>query len=115
MSDNHTDHDTTNVEDTANEGDVTDFASVLMQLTKGSVQREASLALAEVVAGAIETGKKTGHVTVKLAVEPRESGSVAIVGTVTKKVAEAPAASLFFADGEGHLSRDNASMYYANH
>lgn len=112
MSDNTSSEATTSSTDAAE--DVTDFASVLMQVTKGAVQREASLALAEVVAGAIETGKKGGHVTVKLAVEARESGAVAVVGTVTKKVPEDPAASLFFADGEGHLSRDNSSMYYAN-
>ena len=94
--------------------EVTDLASILMQLAKGSIQREASLALAEVVAAAEETKKKGGHVTVKLAVESLDSGAVSIVGTVTKKVPEDPAASLFFSDGEGHLSRDNSSMFYAN-
>lgn len=104
-----------NTETTDTTTDVTDFAAVLMQHAKGTVQREASLALAEVVAAAIDTKKKGGYVTVKLGVEALDSGAIQLVGTVTKKVPEDPANSLWFADGEGHLSRDNNAMFYANH
>lgn len=108
MSDN-----TTNEAEQAAES-VTDFASVLMQHAKGSVQLEASRALADVVAAALSTEKK-GFVTVKFEVDPMDSGTVRLKGQVTKKVPEDPAASIWFADGEGHISRDNAGLFFANH
>lgn len=91
--------------------EVTDFAVVLTQHAKGSTLREASRALAEVVDAAIATSKK-GSVTVKFAVDPiADGGAVKLRGTVTKTVPEDPAASVWFADGEGHISRDNTGLY----
>ncbi|SIJ00893.1 Uncharacterised protein [Mycobacteroides abscessus subsp. abscessus] len=58
------------------------------------------------------TGKKTGTVTIKIKVEPLESGAVSLVPDVTSNPAKDPAGTIFFADGEGGLSRDNASMHY---
>ncbi len=90
--------------------DVTDFAVVLTQHAKGSAARNASLALAEVVEAALATEKK-GSVTVKLTVDPvADGGAVKLRATVTKSVPEDPAASVWFADGEGHISRDNLGM-----
>ncbi|UQE73860.1 hypothetical protein MYK68_14085 [Gordonia sp. PP30] len=91
--------------------EVTDFAVVLTQHAKGSTLREASRALAEVVDGAIATNKK-GHVTIKLSIEPvADGGAVKLRGTVTKSVPEDPTASVWFADGDGHISRDNTGLY----
>lgn len=93
---------------------VTDFAQILLQHNRGATHAEVSRALAEVVAAALETGKK-GYVTSKVEVEPLESGTVRLRLTTVKKVPEDPAASIWFADGEGQLSRDNAGMFYAGH
>lgn len=109
MSTNNTEQDVE--QSTADQ--VTDFIAILEQHAKGSVQLEASRALADVVAGALDTEKK-GYVSVKVEVEPMDSGTVRLKATVTKKVPEDPAASIWFADGEGQLSRDNAGLYYGN-
>jgi len=93
-------------------GDVTDFIVVLTQLDKGRPQVECSKALHEVVDAAMATGKKGGSVTLKITVEPLESGAVHLVADVTSKPVKDPAGTIFFADGEGHLSRDNAGMFY---
>ena len=92
----------------------TDFGTVLLQHNKGATHAEVSRALAEVVGAALDTGKK-GYVTVKAEVEPLQSGTVRLRLTTAKKVPEDPAASIWFADGEGTLSRDNAGMFYAGH
>ena len=94
-------------------GDVTDFVVVLTQLDKGRVQVEASKALHECVEAAILHDKKGGNVTIKIAVNPLESGAVQLVADVTSKPVKDPAGTVFFADGEGHLSRDNAGLFYA--
>ena len=94
-------------------GDVTDFVVVLTQLDKGRVQVEAPKALHECVEAAILHDKKGGNVTIKIAVNPLESGAVQLVADVTSKPVKDPAGTVFFADGEGHLSRDNAGLFYA--
>lgn len=94
-------------------GDATEFVVVLTQLDKGRVQAEATAALQEVVSAALLHEKKGGTVTLKLTVNPLESGAVQIVADVTSKPAKDPAGTIFFADGEGTLSRDNAGMFYS--
>jgi len=94
-------------------GDVTDFVVVLTQLDKGRVQLDASTALHEVVNAALLHEKKGGTVTLKLTVNPLESGAVQIVADVTGKPVKDPAGTIFFADGEGTLSRDNAGLFYS--
>ncbi|WP_458317143.1 hypothetical protein [Mycolicibacterium brisbanense] len=93
-------------------GDVTDFIVVLMQHDKGRAQHEASKGLAECVDAALATGKKGGKVTVEMGVEPLESGAVKLEVTVKSAPKKEPAGSIWFTDGEGHLSRDNAGMFY---
>lgn len=93
-------------------GDVTDFVVVMTQLDKGRVQVEASRALHECVEAALLHDKKGGTVTIKIAVNPLESGAVSLVADVTSKPVKDPAGTIFFADGEGHLSRDNAGLFY---
>lgn len=95
-------------------GDVTDYIVVLTQLNKGRTQVEATKALHECVEAALATGKKGGTVTLKIKVEPLESGAVSLIPDVTSNPAKDPAGTIFFADGEGNLSRDNASMFYGN-
>ncbi len=94
-------------------GDVTDFVVVLAQLDKGRVQVEASKALHECVEAAMLHGKKGGNITLKITVNPLESGAVQLVADVTSKPAKYPAGTVFFSDGDGHLSRDNAGLFYA--
>ncbi|MDO3168236.1 hypothetical protein P5V90_14805 [Mycobacteroides abscessus subsp. abscessus] len=93
-------------------GDITDFIVVLTQLDKGRPQVEASKALHECVDAAMATGKKGGSVTLKITVEPLESGAVRLVADVASKPVKDPAGTIFFADGEGQLSRDNSAMFY---
>lgn len=94
-------------------GDVTDFVVVLAGHDKGRTQVELSKALAECVEAAFSTGKKDGTVTLKVKVEPQESGVVRLVMDVVSKPSKEPAGSIYYADGEGHLSRDNAGLFYA--
>ncbi|URP21200.1 hypothetical protein SEA_FRANCOIS_48 [Gordonia phage Francois] len=98
--------------DTDIDGSVTDFASILLQHNKGREHLDASKALNDVVQAALATGKKGGYVTVKVAAEPIDSGAVRLSTTVTSKPAVDPAASIWFTDGDGNLSRDNAGMFY---
>lgn len=93
-------------------GDVTEFVVVLTQLDKGRVQTECSRALHEVVDAALLHEKKGGSVTLKLKVNPLDSGAVQIIADVTSNPVKDPAGTIFFADGDGTLSRDNAGMFY---
>lgn len=95
-------------------GDVTEFLVVLTQLNKGRTQVELTKALHEVVEAALATEKKGGSVTLKIKVEPLESGAVSLIPDVSCSPAKDPAGTIFFADGEGTLSRDNAGMFYGN-
>lgn len=95
-------------------GDVTEFVSVFVQLDKGRVQLEATNALHEVVAAALATEKKGGTVSIKIKVDPMESGAVALTTTITANPVKDPRGTIFFTDGEGSLSRDNSAMFYGN-
>lgn len=95
-------------------GDITEFIVVLTQLNKGRTQAELTKALHEVVEAALATEKKGGSVTLKIKVEPLESGAVSLIPDVSCSPAKDPAGTIFFADGEGTLSRDNNGMFYGN-
>lgn len=118
MADNQQDPNQTEIPTSASSemqpGDVTDFLVVLAQLDKGRVQLEATKGLAECVEAAMLHEKKGGSVTLKITVNPLESGAVQLVADVTSKPAKDPAGTIFFADGEGHLSRDNSGMFYGS-
>lgn len=96
-------------------GEVTDFVVVLAGHDKGRAQLKASKLLAECVEAAHVTGKKGGTVTVKATVTALESGAVGIEFDVAGKPIEESVKSIWFDDGDGHLSRDNAGMFYGNH
>ncbi len=96
-------------------GEVTDFIVVLAAHDKGRAQAKASKLLAECVEAAHVTGKKGGTVTIKATVSALESGAVGIEFDVQGKPVEESVKSIWFDDGEGHLSRDNAGMFYNNH
>lgn len=104
------DQDTDTTEDTI-EGSVTDFAIVLAQHDKGRTLIEASKGLAECVEAALATNKKGGTVTVQVKVEPLASGSVRLAFTVDSKPVKTPVESIWFADGRGHLSQNNAGFF----
>lgn len=95
-------------------GDVTDFIVALAQLDKGRVQKEATDALHEVVAAALLHEKKGGTVTLKLTVNPLDSGAIQVIADVNGKPVKDPAGTIFFADGNGNLSRDNAGLFYGS-
>ena len=113
MSDNATENTKRGEQTELVPGDITEFVSVFIQLNKGRIQVEATKALHEVVEAALATGKKGGSVNIKIKVEPLESGAVALIPDVSSNPAKDPAGTIFFADGEGNLSRDNASMFYS--
>lgn len=94
-------------------GDVTDFIVVLATHDKGRAHAEASKALAECVDAALNTGKKGGQVKLTVKVDPMESGAVRLILDVTSSPVKDPAGSIWFTDGEGHLSRDNTGLFYA--
>lgn len=96
-------------------GAVTDFIVVLAAHDKGRAQAKASKLLAECVEAAHVTGKKGGTVTIKATVTALDSGAVGIEFDVQGKPVEESVKSIWFDDGEGHLSRDNAGMFYGNH
>ncbi|MCX8559809.1 hypothetical protein OS122_02705 [Mycolicibacterium mucogenicum] len=93
-------------------GDITEFIVVLTQLNKGRTQAELTKALHEVVEAALATEKKGGSVTLKIKVEPLESGAVSLIPDVSCSPAKDPAGTVFFTDGDGTLSRDNVGMFY---
>lgn len=104
--------DDTTIEQT--EESVTDFSSVLMQHNKGREHLEASRGLNDIVQAALATGKKGGNVTIKVTAEPLDSGAVRLSMTVTTKPATDPLGSIWFTNGEGQLSRDNAGLFYGS-
>ncbi len=113
MSDNNeTPAETTETGTEMQPGDVTEFVIALTQLDKGKVQLECTKALHEVVEAALLHEKKGGTMSLTLKVNPLDSGAVQIIADVKSNPVKDPAGTIFFADGEGNLSRDNAGMFY---
>ena len=112
MSDNETEKAGEKSSTEISPGDITDFIVVLTAHDKGRAQLKASKLLAQCVEAAHVTGKKGGTVTVKATVTALESGAVGIEIDVDGKPVEESVKSIWFDDGEGHLSRDNAGMFY---
>lgn len=110
MSNNETEEDKARTE--VGPGEVTDFIVVLAAHDKGRAQLKASKLLAQCVEAAHVTGKKGGTITVKATVTALESGAVGIEIDVDGKPVEESVKSIWFDDGEGRLSRDNAGMFY---
>lgn len=85
------------------------FLASLQRHRAGQVLDEASVKLAEVVAGVMATGKP-GSLTVKLVVKAASRGQGAVVMTdqVSAKVPQLQSVdSFWFADGAGNLCKDD--------
>lgn len=86
------------------------FSLFLREQRRGLLHAELSDALADVVAGVMKHGK-TGKLTITLTVKPEGDEAVTIADTYAARVPTPPAkASIFFADEDGHLSRQRLNQ-----
>jgi hypothetical protein len=87
------------------------FADVLATLNKGRTHTELSEKLQQLVGAVIETGKK-GSITLQITVEPTKTeGLLEVSDNVTVKMPTfARAASIFFADDEFNLTRNDPNQ-----
>lgn len=88
-----------------------EFASLLMQHAKGRAHDEATRLLAEAVEAVKRTGKKA-TVTVQLAVHPVKNNVevVRIEDKVTSNIPDDPRSSMWFADDDGALHRNDPNQ-----
>ena len=88
--------------------DCADVTDVIHELDSGNVHQDLDDMLHEVVRAVLDT-RKAGSVSLKLDIKLNERGSQLVVkGTVSSKVPrKAVESTLFFANEEGDLSRDN--------
>lgn len=88
--------------------DVRDFAAWLLEHDAGETVKIASRALAETAAAAMAQGKKA-TLTLKIAISPAGSTNAATVQVSVSQTLPQPepAASIFFADDAGNLTRDD--------
>lgn len=92
--------------------DPREFASVLLEIGKGTLHARLSEQLAEICAAVTETGKK-GQLTLKIDVKPMPKADRNILVVTGASVAKTPEAdeasptSVFFADDTGNLSRND--------
>lgn len=83
--------------------------TTLTEQRKGRMANEASEALSRVVKACRETGKK-GSVTIKLSIRPTAS-EMMVSDEITEKVPRPDAAaSVFYDDDEGNLSRTDPNQ-----
>lgn len=86
------------------------FAAFIQEQGNGSLHATLSEALAEVVTGVTEHGK-AGELTLKLKVKDAGDGQVFVTPDVKAKVPAAEqAASMFFVDGHGNLTRQHPNQ-----
>ena len=86
------------------------FASMLMELNGGDVERELTDKLTEVVS-AVKLTQKKGSITVTLNVKPATKGGAEIVFVTDELKSKVPefdrASTLFFIDDENQLRRQD--------
>jgi len=88
------------------------FAAVLTEHARGVVHASLSEQLADLTAAVAETGKK-GTLALTITIEPVAKGAAGALKLGTKVVVKAPQddtatpTSVFFADGQGNLTRDD--------
>ncbi|NUR80760.1 MAG: hypothetical protein HOQ21_09990 [Dermatophilaceae bacterium] len=85
------------------------FAARVATLKKGVTEREASEALQKLVATVLET-QKPGSITLKLDIKPAKDvpGMVVVTDQISVKLPHLDRkAEMFFADDNGHLSKDD--------
>lgn len=90
--------------------EVQPFAAFLRQMRKGLLHEELSEALQDVIKGVVKHGKQ-GSLTIKFTIKPESDEAIAISDKWDVKIPTPPAkASLFFADDEGHYSRQRLNQ-----
>jgi hypothetical protein len=83
------------------------FADVLNSLRRGKTHREASSLLQELVTAVRDTGRQ-GTLTMKLKVSRNKAGMIEIDDLITTAPPKPDRdSSLYFADDEGNLSKDD--------
>lgn len=85
------------------------FAEFMLEHNRGSAHTEASEALQRVVAAVADTLKK-GTVVITVSVEPMKNNPDAMLTVIDVKAkppTQAPKAAIFYADGDGNLSRND--------
>jgi hypothetical protein len=87
------------------------FAQLVQEQGRGVLHDRLSEKLAEIVQAVVETGKK-GSLTLKLDISLNKDGETLTVSdSVTAKVPDHDTKpSIFYADGNGNLSRNNPSQ-----
>ncbi|TDH57527.1 hypothetical protein E2F47_01795 [Mycobacterium eburneum] len=88
-----------------------EFASLLLNHAKGRAHDEASAKLREAVEAVRNTGK-SAKVTVELSIEPvaKIPNAYRIQDKVTSKIPEEPRTSMWFADDNGGLHRNDPNQ-----
>ena len=91
--------------------DPEEFAAVLMQHAKGRANDEATKVFAEAVEAVKRTGKKA-TVTVKFDIIPMKNNDTAVrlEDKVTSTIPEAVRSSIWFADDDGKLHRNDPTQ-----
>jgi len=86
------------------------FAQLLQEMNRGRLHAELSDACADVIGAVVEHGKK-GSLTIKLDISPEGDEAVKIAASYSPKPPQPPAKpSLFFADAQGHVSRQRLNQ-----
>lgn len=92
--------------------DPREFASVLLEIGKGTLHARLSEQLAEICAAVTETGKK-GQLNIRIDVKPlpkADRNTLVVTGSSAAKTPESDEASptsVFFADDAGNLTRND--------
>lgn len=94
-----------------NDSDSTEFATVLLTHAKGRAHDEATKSLREAVEAVKRTGKDA-TVTVKLTVKPVANvpNAFKLSDKVTATIPEDPRTSMWFADDDGGLHRNDPNQ-----
>lgn len=85
------------------------FAAVLQDINNGTLADQLALDVQDLVRAVRDLGRK-GTLTLKVEVAPRKGNSSALNVTARRELKlpqEEPVESVFFADGEGNLLRDD--------
>lgn len=87
------------------------FAAFLQEQRNGGLHGELSDAISEVVAAALEHGKK-GQLVLTIDVKPNADGATVLITDKIKATVPEPnrGAAIWFVDGDGNLSRRNPAQ-----
>lgn len=86
------------------------FAAFVQQQAKGRLHAEMSDELAQLVAAVVKTGK-AGKFSLTLNIKPEGDDAISVATSYAAKIPQPPAKpSLFFADEQGHISRQRLNQ-----